>query len=226
MTGVELLMCIVLYTSAGETIEYRDARAGVRRHITICAPRDAGVSFQHRAAAGIVDDFSMRITGLANSISLQVVPIVKKMLQVVPDHLEQRRLRNDKEGRLLLTEEEWLARLKLRNNTDESNGPSSRKGSKKPWKSHGRTRGKDGDLPSSRKGGKKPWKSHGRTRGKDGDPRKESTNGQADPVLELWEESGKDGDPRKELTNGQADPVLELWEERTHEQELLEQGEG
>ena len=39
----------------------------------------------------------------------------------------------DKEGRLLLTEEEWLARLKLRDDTSESNGPSaSRKGGKKP----------------------------------------------------------------------------------------------
>ena len=51
----------------------------------------------------------------------------------------------DKEGRLLLTEEEWLARLKLSNNTSESNRPSSRKGGKKPWKSHGHTRGKEGD---------------------------------------------------------------------------------
>ena len=90
-----------------------------------------------------VDDFSMRITGLANSIttlsgSISEIELVKKMLQVVPDHLDQvaisieilldvndltveevtRRLRNieqrkkntasavDKEGRLLLTEEE------------------------------------------------------------------------------------------------------------------------
>ena len=90
-----------------------------------------------------VDDFSMRIMGLANSIttlggSISETEIVKKMLQVVPDHLEQvtisietlldvndltveeviGRLRNveqqkkntasvvDKEGRLLLTEEE------------------------------------------------------------------------------------------------------------------------
>ena len=33
----------------------------------------------------------------------------------------------------------------LRDNTGESNGPSSRRGGKKPWKSHGRMRGKDGD---------------------------------------------------------------------------------
>ena len=124
----------------------------------------------------------MRITGLANSITtlsgnISEIEIVKKMLQVILDHLEQvaisietlldvndltveevtGRLRNveqrkkntalgvDKEGRLLLTEEEWLARLKLRDNTGESNGPSNRKGGKKPWKSHVRTRGKDGD---------------------------------------------------------------------------------
>ena len=107
----------------------------------------------------------MRITGLANNIttlggSINETEIVKTMLQVVPDHLEQvaisietlldvndltveevtKRLRNveqrkkntisavDKEGRLLLTEEEWLAHLKLRDDTGESNGPSSRKG--------------------------------------------------------------------------------------------------
>ena len=112
-----------------------------------------------------VDDFSMPITGLANSIttlggSINETEIMKKMLQVVPDHLEQvaisietlldvndltveevtGRLRNveqrkkntisavDKVGRLLLTEEEWLARLKLRDDTGESNGPSSCKG--------------------------------------------------------------------------------------------------
>ena len=44
--------------------------------------------------AEFVDDFSMRITGLANSIttlggSISKTEIVKKMLQVVPDHLEQ-----------------------------------------------------------------------------------------------------------------------------------------
>ena len=32
---------------------------------------------------------------------------------------------NDKEGRLLPTEEEWVARLKLHDNTGESNGSSS-----------------------------------------------------------------------------------------------------
>ena len=120
-----------------------------------------------------VDDFSMRITGITNSIttldgSISETQIVKKMLQVVPDHLEQvaisietlldvndltveevtGRLHNieqrkkntasavDKEDRLLLTEKEWLARLKLHDNTGESNEPSNRKGGMKPWKSH------------------------------------------------------------------------------------------
>ena len=51
----------------------------------------------------------------------------------------------DKEGRLLLTEEEWLAHLKLCDDTDESNGPSNRKGGKKPWKSRRRMHGKEAD---------------------------------------------------------------------------------
>ena len=121
-----------------------------------------------------IDDISMRITGLDNSNttlggSINETKIVKKMLQVVPDHLEQiaisietlldvndltveevtRRLRNvkqqkkntasaiDKEGLLLLTEEEWLACLKLRDNTSESNGPSS----PKTVRSHGNLAG-------------------------------------------------------------------------------------
>ena len=50
------------------------------------------------------------------------------------------------------TEEEWLARLKLRDNSDEGNGSSS-------------------------KGGKESWKSQGRTRRKEGDQKKEFTNG-------------------------------------------------
>ena len=111
---------------------HREGSAGVRRHITICAPRgDVGICLSTKRTAqsaweGIksrrvgvqrvresnieqlrkelseirfkdaesVDDFSMRITGLANSIttldgSISETKIVKKMLQVVPDHLEQ-----------------------------------------------------------------------------------------------------------------------------------------
>ena len=85
--------------------------------------------------------------GLANS----EIEIVKKMLEVTRRlrNVEQRKkntvLAVDKEGRLLLTKEEWLARLKLRDDTGKSNGPSSRKGGKKPWKSRGRMRGKEAD---------------------------------------------------------------------------------
>ena len=38
-----------------------------------------------------------------------------------------------------------VARLKLRDDTDESNGPSSRKGGKKPWKSRWRMHRKEAD---------------------------------------------------------------------------------
>ena len=50
----------------------------------------------------------------------------------------------DKEGCLLLTEEEWLARLKLRDDTGESNRPSSRIGGKEAVEispAHARERG-------------------------------------------------------------------------------------
>ena len=115
-----------------------------------------------------VDDFSIRITGLANSIptlgrSINEIEIVKKMLQIAPDHLEQvailietlldvndltveevtiklcnveQRKKNVasavvKQGRLLLIEEEWLARLKLHDNSSESNGSTDSKRGKK-----------------------------------------------------------------------------------------------
>ncbi|XP_062179504.1 uncharacterized protein LOC133884164 [Phragmites australis] len=101
-----------------------------------------------------VDEFLLRIVDLANNIrilgrDITDAEIVKKMLQVVPEHLEQivvsietlldvnelsveevtgrlcaveQRKKKpvsstptaDKQGRLLLTEEEWLERLKLR----------------------------------------------------------------------------------------------------------------
>jgi hypothetical protein len=105
-----------------------------------------------------VDDFSLRIVGLANQVrtlgwDISDADIIAKMLQVVPDHLsqiaiaietflavdtlsveevvgrlrqvEERRKKKlgmsptpptdqiyDKQGRLLLSEEEWLAKLK------------------------------------------------------------------------------------------------------------------
>ena len=56
----------------------------------------------------------------------------------------------DKQGRLLLIEEEWLASLKLRDNSDKSNGSSSGKDSKKSWKSRGARMGKKGIKRRSR----------------------------------------------------------------------------
>ena len=44
----------------------------------------------------------------------------------------------DRQGRLLLIEEEWLARLKLYDNTGKSNGSSSRKGDSAPRNRPGR----------------------------------------------------------------------------------------
>ncbi|WVZ88079.1 hypothetical protein U9M48_034632 [Paspalum notatum var. saurae] len=114
----------------------------------------------------LVDDFALRITGLANNIrtlgaTISDTDIVKKMIQVAPPHLEQivcsietlldvnklcveeltGRLRAieqrkkkapatptpdgavyDKQGRLLLAAEDWLARLKLK---DAGEGSSS-----------------------------------------------------------------------------------------------------
>ena len=101
----------------GETIEPAPRDAGISLHQAHRAiglggnqiPSSwctASAGIQHRAAwwkelskirfqdGESVDDFSMRITGLANSIttlgeSISETEIVKKMLQVVPDHLEQ-----------------------------------------------------------------------------------------------------------------------------------------
>jgi hypothetical protein len=95
-----------------------------------------------------VDDFSMRITGLANSIAvlggrITEAEIVKKMLHVAPAPLEQVAKRSstegEKEGRLLLTEEEWLARLKIHDSTKgggsrNSGGSGSGDGVKKTGK--------------------------------------------------------------------------------------------
>jgi hypothetical protein len=101
-----------------------------------------------------VDDFSMRLTGLANNIAvlggkITEAEIVKKLLHVALEPLEQvtisikmlldlenltveevtGHLRNikqrkktavsDRQARLLLTEEEWWARMRSRNNAGE-----------------------------------------------------------------------------------------------------------
>jgi hypothetical protein len=127
-----------------------------------------------------VNDFSLRITGLANSInvlggSVSKAEIVKKMLQVVPEHLEQVTisietlldvdamtmeevtswLRNveqrkksastvDNQGHLLLTQEEWLARLKICENFGNIDGSSGGNGGTKQNKVHPRPCTKDG----------------------------------------------------------------------------------
>jgi len=123
-----------------------------------------------------IDDFSLRIVGLANHVrilgwNLTDAEVVTKMLEVVPDHLsqvaiaietlldvdtmsieevvgrlrqvEERRKKKaspatsladptyDKQGRLLLSEEEWLARLKIHG---DDGGSGSNTGGKKPGK--------------------------------------------------------------------------------------------
>ena len=131
--------------------------------------------------AETAEDFANRITGLAADLRLlgdnvTDAKVVRKMLQVVPEHLaqvaisietlldinnisveevtgrlravEQRRKPApvlDNQGRLLLCEEEWLARLKLREfegkgSESSSSGTSSKK---RGGRGHGRGRGKD-----------------------------------------------------------------------------------
>jgi hypothetical protein len=112
-----------------------------------------------------VDDFSMRLTGLANNIAvlggnITEQEIMKKMLHVTPEPLEhvaisietqldldnlsveevtghlenveqrKKTTTSDKQGRHLLTEEEWCARMCNRNNSDTS-GSSGGKSNKK-----------------------------------------------------------------------------------------------
>ena len=59
----------------------------------------------------------------------------------------------NKQGRLLLTEEKLLGRLKLRDNSDERNGSTSDKGGKKQWKTRRRMRRNEGDQKESNDGG-------------------------------------------------------------------------
>jgi hypothetical protein len=100
-----------------------------------------------------VDDFSMRIIGLANNITVLgdticEGEIMKKILHVAPEPLEQRKKKSsstvDKQGRLLLTEEEWLSRLKIRENSSKGGRSGSRKGGKKTNKPRGKEEAKQG----------------------------------------------------------------------------------
>ncbi|XP_066320170.1 uncharacterized protein [Miscanthus floridulus] len=144
------------------------------------------------------EDFANRITGLANNLrvlgdDMKDVEIVRKMLQVVPEHLaqvaisietlldlndlsveevtgrlravEQRRQASpvtDNQGRLLLYEEEWMARLKLRDSREKGSGSGTTgssgsttgaSGKKRGGRGRGRGRGKS-DASTFRDGAK------------------------------------------------------------------------
>ena len=143
--------------------------------------------------AETAEDFANRITGLAADLRLlgdnvTDAEVVRKMLQVVPEHLaqvaisietlldinnisveevtgrlravEQRRKPApvlDNQGRLLLCEEEWLARLKLRESEEKGNGSSSSGASSKKHGGRGRGcgRGKDESSGSASRDGSK-----------------------------------------------------------------------
>lgn len=126
------------------------------------------------------EDFSVWINGLANNLcilsdEIADVEVVRKMLQVIPEHLsqvaisietlidlctvsveeivgrlssvEQRRKPApvlDSQGRLLLCEEEWLAKMRIREAEKENSGGSNVVGGKRGGKAHGRGRGNPG----------------------------------------------------------------------------------
>jgi len=130
--------------------------------------------------AETAEDFANRITGLAADLrllgdNLPDVDVVRKMLQLVPEHLAQvaisietlldvnlmsveevtGRLRaveerhkaapvTDSQGRLLLCEEEWRAKLNLRDSDGKSSssGSSGAGGKKRSGRGRGRGRGK------------------------------------------------------------------------------------
>jgi hypothetical protein len=62
--------------------------------------------------------------------------------------VEQRKKKSsstiDKQGRLLLTEEEWLSRLKIRENSSKGGGSGIEKGEKETNKSRGKEEAKQG----------------------------------------------------------------------------------
>ena len=74
-----------------------------------------------------------------------MVEEVTRRLRNVEQRKKNAALAIDKQGRLLLLEKEWLARLKLRDNFGKSGGSSGSKGDKKQWKSCGRAREKEGE---------------------------------------------------------------------------------
>ena len=132
------------------------------------------------------EDFSVRITGLANNLrvlgdNISDVDIVRKMLDTAPEHLEQiavaietlldlndvsveevtGRLRAveqrrrkaapvvDSQGRLLLTQEEWTAKLKIgekgsSSGSGGSGGSGGGAGNRRASASRGRGRGNGG----------------------------------------------------------------------------------
>lgn len=133
------------------------------------------------------EDFSVHITGLANNLrilgdDIADSELVRKMLQVVPEHLSQvaismetlldlstisieevtGRLRSveqrrkpppvlDNQGRLLLCEDDWLAKHKIREGEMGSASGSNAAGKKRGGKPRPRARGnggaRDGDPP-------------------------------------------------------------------------------
>ena len=143
------------------------------------------------------EDFSMRLTGLANNLrilgdNITEAEVVRKMLQVVPEDLSQvaisiktlldlntisveevtGRLRAveqrrkpppvvDSQGRLLLTQEEWMAKLKISGGPGEKGSSSGGAGNKRGGGSRGRGRANSGvrQAPGAGEGTGQPKKS-------------------------------------------------------------------
>lgn len=135
-----------------------------------------------------VDDFSLQITGLANNIAIlggqtTEAEIVKKMLHVVPDHLEQVAISietlldvhnlsvEELIGRMCgvedrkkkkQTEDEWLARLRISESTGSSSsggstvGSNSGKGGRKSSRGRGRGLGAARRTIGPKTGGASP----------------------------------------------------------------------
>jgi hypothetical protein len=137
------------------------------------------------------EDFSVRIMGLSNNLctlddDITDAVIVRKMLDVVPEHLEQvavsietlldlntvsieevtERLRAveqrrrkttpvvDSQGRLLLTQEEWMAKLKIgdKGSSSNSGGSGAGAGNKRGGGGRGRDRNNGGSRQTAGSG--------------------------------------------------------------------------